>query len=154
MLPELIALRAVFGQDEANHGTTRYRVDGVGLVHVPPEAIGFLISKGGFALAKTTAAVAVKNQPTDSHPNCLMRLHHDDAAGCSYAGRNYPSDQNGDVLVPAEAAADLMAHGFVPVPERNSRYQTGVVKAGGAGNTIAGGEATGSAARDERSSGV
>lgn len=37
----LIALRAVFGQDEANHGTRRYRIDAAGLVHVPPEAVFF-----------------------------------------------------------------------------------------------------------------
>lgn len=120
MLPELIALRAVFGQDEANHGTTRYRVDGAGLVQVPPEAVGFLISKGGFVLAKTMGATATKAQPTDADPSRLVRLHHDDAAGCSYAGCNYPSDQNGDVLVPAEAVTDLTGHGFVPAPEGGS----------------------------------
>ncbi len=120
MPPELIALRAVFGQDEANHGTARYRVDGAGLVHVPPAVVVFLISKGGFALAKTTAVAAAEAYPNETERNCLVRLHHDDAAGCSYAGCNYPSDQNGDVLVPAAAVADLTAHGFVPAPEDGS----------------------------------
>lgn len=55
-MPELIALRAAFGQDEANHGIRRYRVGGDGLVHVPAEAAFFLVSKGGFAVAKTTVA--------------------------------------------------------------------------------------------------
>ena len=34
---DLIPLRAVFGQDEANHGTARYAVDSGGLVWVPVE---------------------------------------------------------------------------------------------------------------------
>ena len=55
-MPELIALRAAFGQDEANHGIRRYRVGGDGLVHVPAEAAFFLVNKGGFAVAKTTVA--------------------------------------------------------------------------------------------------
>jgi hypothetical protein len=50
---DLIALRAVFGQDEANHGTRRYRVDRDGLVHVPVEAAFFLVARGGFAMVKT-----------------------------------------------------------------------------------------------------
>jgi hypothetical protein len=112
-MPELIALRAVFGQDEANHGMGRYRVDGDGLVHVPPEAVAFLTCRGGFALAKTIAVVSAA-KPADADRNGLVRLHHDDAGGCSYAGCEYPSDEKGDVLVPAEAAADLIAHGFVP----------------------------------------
>jgi len=120
-MPELIALRAMFGQDEANHGTARYRADGNGLVHVPHEAVAFLISKGGFAVAKTSAALAAEARSAAADPHCLVRLHHDAASGCSYAGCEYPSDENGDVLVPAEAAADLMAHGFVPVPENGSR---------------------------------
>jgi hypothetical protein len=44
-----------------------------------------------------------------------LTLHHNDAAGCSYAGRQYLGDSNGDVLMPAEAASELSAHGFVPV---------------------------------------
>ena len=122
MTSELIALRAVFGQDEANHGTARYRVDAEGLVHVPPEAAGFLTCKGGFALPKTSPAAAA---PAGAHADGLVRLHHDDAAGCSYAGRQYPSDENGDVLVPAEAAAELLAHGFVPAPADGSRCRPG-----------------------------
>jgi hypothetical protein len=120
-MPELIALRAVFGQDEANHGTRRYRVDGDGLVHVPPEAVAFLISKGGFVVAKATTAAAAEAGSTAADPDCLVRLHHDAAGGCSYAGCEYPSDENGDVLVPPQAVADLIAHGFVPVPEEGLR---------------------------------
>ncbi|MGH7030582.1 MAG: hypothetical protein ACREEZ_09180, partial [Stellaceae bacterium] len=49
-----------------------------------------------------------------------VRLHHGDAAGCSYAGRQYPSDGDGYVLVPARAAAELAAHGFLPAPADSS----------------------------------
>jgi len=49
-MPELIALRAMFGQDEVNHGTARYRVAVVGrLVYVPREVASCLIKNGGFA---------------------------------------------------------------------------------------------------------
>jgi hypothetical protein len=65
-----MALRAVFGQDEANHGTARYRVDSERLVHVPPEVAAFLVSKGGFALANASAAVAANSQPTAGDPSC------------------------------------------------------------------------------------
>jgi hypothetical protein len=117
-MPERIALRAVFGQDEANHGTTRYRVDADGLVLVPREAVPFLTSTGGFVVAKTMAARSAAAQRPDTD---LVRLHHDVAAGCSYGGDRYPSDDHGDVLVPAEAVADLLGHGFVPARRDGSR---------------------------------
>jgi len=105
---DLIPLRAAFGQDEANYGTARYSVDNDGLVQVPLEAVGPLTTIGGFVLAKTGGnAISVG----------LLTLHHGDAAGCSYAGSRYLGDSNGDVLVPAEAASELSAHGFVPVDE-------------------------------------
>jgi hypothetical protein len=105
---DLIPLRAVFGQDEANHGTARYAVDNGGLVWVPVEAAGPLTAIGGFALAKSgSEAVSVG----------ALGAHHDNAAGCSYRGRQYLRDANGDVLVPAEATSELLAHGFVPVLE-------------------------------------
>lgn len=46
----------------------------------------------------------------------LLKMHHDDASGCCFAGKRYFADENGDVLVPAEAAAELLAHRFAPVP--------------------------------------
>jgi hypothetical protein len=99
-------LRAAFGQDEANHGTVRYPVDADGLIRVPLEAVGPLIENGGFAVPKTTGDVVSAG---------MLKLHHDGAAGCCYGGRRYPGDENGDVLVPAEAASELLAHGLVPV---------------------------------------
>jgi hypothetical protein len=103
---DLIPLRAAFGQDEANQGTERYSVDKDCLIQVPPEAVGPLTTVGGFVLAKDgDNAISVG----------ALTLHHDDAAGCSYAGRQYLGDSNGDVLMPAEAACELSAHGFVLV---------------------------------------
>ena len=104
----LIPLRAAFGQDEANHGATRYLVDNDGLIQVPPEAVGPLTTIRGFVLAKTGGNIISAG---------MLRLHNDDAAGCCYAGRQFLSDSNGDVRVPAEAASELLAHGFVPVFE-------------------------------------
>jgi len=105
---DLIPLRAAFGQDEANHGTARYPVDNDGLIQVPLEAVGPLTTIGGFVLVKT-GDNAISAGP--------LKLHHDDAAGFSYAGRQYLGDANGDVLVAAEATSDLLAHGFVPIFE-------------------------------------
>jgi hypothetical protein len=99
-------LRAVFGQDEANHGTVRYPVDADGLIRVPFEAVGPLVGTGGFAVLK----------PTDNMVSSgMLKLHHHDAVGCCYHGRQYPGEENGNVLVPAEAVCELLAHGFVPV---------------------------------------
>lgn len=85
----------------------RYPVDDEGLVQVPPEAAAPLIARGGFALSE------VKNVAISLGK---LRLHHGESAGCSYGGRRYPGDENGDVLVPAEAAYELSAHGFLPSP--------------------------------------
>ena len=153
-MPELIALRAVFGQDEVNHGTVRYHVDGDGLVRVPREAVSYLISNGGFALAKTTVAAIAEAQPTDADPTPLVRLHHDDAGGCSYAGSEYPSDENGDVLVPPGAAAELdgarlrAGAGRPPVVRVWPTERGRTNEAGGPR------QAAGSGARDERMSDV
>ena len=105
----LITLRAAFGQDEANHGTARFLVDHDSLIKVPMEAVFPLTTTGGFVLA-----------PVGGDPISVgvLKLHHDDAGGCSYAGCRYLADVNGDVLVPAEAVCELLAHGFVPVFEQ------------------------------------
>ena len=105
---DLIPLRAVFSQDEANHGASRYLVDNDGLIQVPLEAVGPLTTVGGFVLAKSS---------NNAISAGVLTLHHDDAARCSYAGRQFLSDSKGNVRVPAEAASELSAHGFVPVFE-------------------------------------
>jgi hypothetical protein len=102
----LIPLRAVFGQDEANHGTERYPFDDAGLVRVPLEAVACLTGIGGFTVPKTAGGVISAG---------TVIVNHADAAGCSYGGRKYFRNENGDVAVPAEAASELSAHGFAPV---------------------------------------
>jgi len=72
------------------------------------EAVGPLTTVGGFVLAQTC------DKATSAG---VLTLHHDDGAGCSYAGNQFFGDSNGDVRVPAEAASELLAHGFVPVFE-------------------------------------
>jgi hypothetical protein len=83
-------------------------VDYDGLIQVPLEAVGPLTTVGGFVLAKNSDNAISAG---------VLTLHHDDAAGCSYAGRQFLSDSKGDVRVPAEAGSELSAHGFVPVFE-------------------------------------
>lgn len=120
-MPELIALRAAFGQDEANHGIRRYRVGGDGLVHVPAAAALFLVSKGGFVVAKTTVDQVLGSSlpalPPDGRsaadPSSRVRLHHDGASGFSRCGCKYQGDQNCDVLATAETVADPMAREFL-----------------------------------------
>jgi hypothetical protein len=101
----LIPLRAVFGQDEVNHDTKRYPVDEQHLVRVPLEAVGPLIATAGFARVE---------MPVTPISTGTVKVCHDDASVCSYRGRQYPGDENGDFAVPAEAAGELLAHGFVP----------------------------------------
>jgi hypothetical protein len=48
----------------------------------------------------------------------MVRLHHDDAAACSYGGRTYRADGNGDIVVPALALEMLAGHGFTVAPKR------------------------------------
>lgn len=72
---------------------------------MPLEVVGPLVTVGGFVLAETGV---------DTNSAGVLKLHHDDATGCSYAGRRYLRDANGDVLVPAEATCELSAHGFFP----------------------------------------
>lgn len=112
-----MALRAVFGQDEASHGAMRYRVDSDGLVRVPREAVPFLIGTGGFAVAKTNEA------PAESG---VAGLRRHEAVGGSCDGRDYPSDQHGDVTIPAATALELMAHGAVPAPQTVAPTPTSV----------------------------
>jgi hypothetical protein len=125
-MPELIALRAAFGQDEANHGIRRYRVGGDGLVHVPAEAAFFLVNKGGFAVAKTTVAQIPEGLLCAPLPNGIrsgadptsrVRPHYNRTGGCSHCGCKHQGHQNSDVLAPAEAAGDLLVRGILPATQ-------------------------------------
>ncbi len=50
-------------------------------------------------------------------PEGMARLRHPGGAGCSFAGREYRPEKDGSVLVPAEAARHLAAHGFIAAEE-------------------------------------
>jgi hypothetical protein len=112
----VIALRAMFGQDEANHGTTRYRVGPEGLVIVPPEVAEPLLKRGGFALAAVGPAPGDPVMPTPASASlALVALRHRTAGCCSFGGTQYCADKSGVVQVPAEAVPELAGHGFMPV---------------------------------------
>lgn len=114
-MPELIALRAVFGQDEANYGTRRYRVGNGGVLSVPREFAVILLKNGGFALAAgATAAIGPANAAKPP-PGALVTLRHDSAQACSFGGKQYQAGQNGEFLVPAAAVMELVSHGFVAI---------------------------------------
>ena len=114
-MPDLIALRAMFGQDEGNHGTARYRVAVDHLIHVPKGVASYLVNKGGFAAEPETVAGETHRKTTDSASPLLARLHHACSATCNYRGCTYKADERGEVLVPANAVAELISHGFVAV---------------------------------------
>ena len=75
------------------------------------QAVGTLTTSGEFALA---------NIGDDAISIGVLTMHHDDASGCSYRGRQYYGNSHGDVVVPAEAAAELSAHGFVATFEEKT----------------------------------
>jgi hypothetical protein len=78
-------------------------------VRVPLEAVGPLIATGGFSRVGT---------PVTGISVGTVRVCHDNALVCSYRGRQYLGNENGDFVVPAEAAVELSAHGFVPALRR------------------------------------
>jgi hypothetical protein len=108
----LIALRAEFGQDEANHGTERYRVGDDRVVLVPRTVAIYLVNNAGFGLARRPDP---EPAALELQPPFLVRVHHPRAMVCSYGGCEYRADQKGEFLVPATAVADLTGHGFVPI---------------------------------------
>jgi hypothetical protein len=55
-------------------------------------AVGPLTTIRGFVLANNSDNVVSVG---------VLTLHHDDAAGCSYAGCRFLGDSDGNVLVPA-----------------------------------------------------
>jgi hypothetical protein len=72
-MSELIALRAMFGQDEVSHGMTRYRVAVDHSVYVPREVALYLVNSGGFAVESRTKV----GEPPDSNSGQgLVRVRH------------------------------------------------------------------------------
>jgi hypothetical protein len=104
------------------HGTTSYEpyrdASGLWLVDVPPEVAAHLIKVGGFAMAdrrqnSRTADVQIRASAVQPIcPSGMVAMRHPEGIGCSFAGRGYAPDAKGVVLVPVEAAAELIAHGF------------------------------------------
>ena len=111
----LIALRAEFGQDEANHGTERYRVGDDRVVLVPRTVAIYSVNNAGFCAASRPDPEQAKSIALELQPPFLVRVHHPSATACSYGGCEYRADQKGGFLVPATAVADLTGHGFVPI---------------------------------------
>ncbi len=154
-MPELIALRAVFGQDEANHGIRRYRVGGDGLVYVPAAVAFFLVSKGGFAAAKTTVAHVPGSSPrallpdgtrSALDPTSRVRLHHASTGGCSHCGSKHHGNKNDGELVPAEAASDFLVRGTLPATQglRPGERELGPGPIGLEGSSVGDATSTGS----------
>jgi len=93
--------------DEANYGTTKYRVGNSGNIEVPVEAAESLIRIGGYVEEKDPVpppdgSVAVIGEPGSS---------------VSWGGESYTADGDGHVTVPLAALADVEAHGFTIPPE-------------------------------------
>lgn len=99
-------LRITQGTDEANDGTSRYRVAPDGTVTVPGEVADRLMQGGGFIEVVGDTPVV---------PVGLVRLRHPDGSGCSWGGTSYAPGKGGVVTVPVTAEADLASHGFVRV---------------------------------------
>lgn len=112
----MIALRAMFGQDEVNHGTTRYCVGADRLVIVPWDAAEPLLKRGGFARVAVSPPPCGAVLPAPASPSsALVALCHKSALGCSFGGKQYCADEGGVVWVPVEAVVELVGHGCVPV---------------------------------------
>lgn len=114
-MPDLVALRAMFGQDEVNHGTARYRVVAGGLIHVPREVAWYLVKNGGFAVERRTEVGEANREARHPCSPLLVQAHHPYSGRFNYRGCTYHADQQEDALVPANAVAALMGNGLVAV---------------------------------------
>jgi hypothetical protein len=97
------------GSDEANDGTSRYRVETDGTVRVPADVAERLMLGGGFIEVVGEAAPA---------PSGWAKLRNADGTGCSWGGISYHPDAVGGVTVPSAAVADLASHGFTAADDQ------------------------------------
>jgi hypothetical protein len=99
-----VRLHAPPGTDEANFGTTKYRVNNDGTIDVPEAAAEALLDRGGFA----------PDDEPDAPSAGMVPVQHatDPKATVSWGAVTYAPDENGILQVPAEAVADLGPHGF------------------------------------------
>jgi hypothetical protein len=104
--PPMTKLKAAVGTDEANVGTTDYKIPTDRIIDVPDDQVADLIARCGFSVVDDDLPAP------DGSVN--MRAP-SDCDGCSVGGISYVPDKNGIVNVPAVSAVDLMSHGFVAV---------------------------------------
>jgi hypothetical protein len=103
-MAELIHLRAPVGTDEANFGTVRFPVLDDGTISVPEAAAGPLEKVGGFTVTAEKAAPALSVG--------MIKMRGGPGVGITWQGQSFTSDDTGLILVPIEAVADLVPHGF------------------------------------------
>lgn len=110
----LIALRAVFGQDEVSHGTVRYRVGADGLLLVPPEVARCLANNAGFQMIKKIQREQAEVRTPASLPQTLAPRHQSTVRACSGGAREYRIDVHDNFAESAVALADASKHGVTP----------------------------------------
>jgi hypothetical protein len=110
----LIALRAVFGQDEVSHGTVRYRVGADGLLLVPPEVARCLANNAGFQMIKKIQREQAEVTTRASPPQTLGRPRQSMVRAGSDGAREYCVDVHDNFAVSAVAFADVSKHGVTP----------------------------------------
>ena len=110
----LIALRAVFGQDEVSYGTVRYRVSADGLVLVPPEVARCLANNAGFKVVKRIQEEQAEVRTHASQPQILARPHQPTVQACSDGAPEYCVDVHDNFAISAVASAAISRHGGMP----------------------------------------
>lgn len=97
-----------------SYGGVSYEPDEDGVITVPAEAVDELQAHGfkpvGESVAEVKARVAVS--PRAAPASGLAILQGEAGQGASWQGQSFSADEDGLVLVPEAAIADLAAHGF------------------------------------------
>ncbi len=108
----------VAGQPGASFswGGETFTVGDDGRTIVPASALTD-IAAHGFIAVRVAAPVAVPTggRPGDA-PMGFAVLKAAPGASCSWNGHNFSADDSGHMIVPADAVAELAAHGFLPAP--------------------------------------
>ncbi|MBV8735922.1 MAG: hypothetical protein JO007_01435 [Alphaproteobacteria bacterium] len=121
----LIALRAVFGQDEVSHGTVRYRVDADGLVLVPPEVARCLVNNAGFEVVKRIQEEQGEVGTHAPQPQNLARSHQSMVRASSDGAPEYCIDVHDNFAISAVASAAVSRYGGTPtLPDECSTEST------------------------------
>lgn len=102
-------VRVPTGTTQAAVGTAQYTPDADGVITAPDYDADALLAISGFT-----------EDLADPPPAGFVRVAapagetHDGTGTLSYGGVTYTIGADGNVIVPAEAAADLLSHGFTP----------------------------------------